>query len=117
MVTIADYTLRTTNEGKDYFALILQGGIELVKSTTSDMHYATALKCSMPTTFDEATCKGLVGKQLPGVIVKKNCEPFQVLNKNTGEMVVINQRNFYSPDAVSSESGIFEGAAEKAIFA
>jgi len=75
------------------------------------------MKCSIPTTFEESICVGMVGKQLPGAIVRKNCEPFQIMNKNTGEMVQMNHRNVYSPDAATAENGIFEGKPESAIFA
>lgn len=116
MVTIVNYALRTTVTGKSYFVLILQGGIELIKSTVSERHYATAMKCSIPTTFEEYACKALLGKELPGSIIKKRCDPFQVLNKKTGEIVKLNFRYEYAPDAVSPDQGIFEGATEKAIF-
>lgn len=116
MVTIVDYSLRTTALGKSFFSLFLQGGLELIKSSASDMHYATIMKCSIPSTFDEATCKSLIGKQLPGIILKKNCEPFEVLNKNTGEMVVMNYRYMYSPEEPSAEHAIFEGETESPLF-
>jgi hypothetical protein len=116
MVTVVDYALRTTIAGRSYFVLILQGGIELVKSSVSDRHYATAMKCSMPTTFEEYTCKAMIGKELPGSIVKTKCDSFQVLNKKTGELVQFNHRYEYAPDSASPEKGIFEGAPERAIF-
>jgi hypothetical protein len=52
MVTIVDYSLRTNQEGKEFFALILQGGIELVKSKATERYYATLKKCQIISTFD-----------------------------------------------------------------
>ena len=115
MVTIVDYSLRTTVTGKSYYVLILEGGIELVKSSVSERHYATAMKCSIPTTFEEFTCKALLGKELPGTIVKTKCEPFQIVKK-TGEVVQYDHRYEFIPDSVSAEKGVFEGAVEKATF-
>ena len=70
MVTIIDYAKRQNAEGKDFYVLILQGGIEMVRSQTSGEFYATARKASMTCTFDEATCKTLLGTQIEGEIVK-----------------------------------------------
>lgn len=116
MVTIVDYNERTTLEGKPYFVLIIQGGVELVKSSTSDMHYMTAMRCSIPTTFEEYTCKELIGKQLPGAILKKDCDPYEVTNRRTGQVVTMYHRNIYSPDATSAEAAVFEGEAERSLF-
>jgi hypothetical protein len=116
MVTIVDYKERTTLEEKSYFVLIIQGGVELVKSSTSDMHYATAMRCSIPTTFEELTCKGLIGKQLPGAIIKKDCEPYEVTNRRNGQVVTMYHRNVYSPEATSAEAAVFEGVAERSFF-
>jgi len=57
MVTIVDYSQRKNSEGKDFYSLILQGGIEMVKSKETDRYYATAKRCSITSTFDESTCK------------------------------------------------------------
>ena len=44
MVTIVDYSKRPNSEGKEFIALVLQGGLELVKSQKSERYYATAKK-------------------------------------------------------------------------
>ena len=40
MVTIIDFALRTNNEGKEFYSLILQGGIQMVNSKVTDRYYA-----------------------------------------------------------------------------
>ena len=58
-VKIVEYRIRLNSEQKPFLALILQGGIEIVKSANGNV-YATAKKASLATTFDEATCKSLI---------------------------------------------------------
>ena len=42
MVTITNYAQRTNAEGENLYALIIQGGIEMIKSKETDTFYATA---------------------------------------------------------------------------
>lgn len=116
MVTIIDYALRTNKLGDEFFALILQGGIEMVKSKETERYYATSKKCSIPSTFDEATCKGLVGEKIPGSIQKQECEPYEVTFKDTGEIVEMSHRWVYLPEGATLEDAVFEGTPQSAVF-
>ena len=110
MVTIIDYTLRTSNEGRSFFALILQGGIEIVKSANGST-YVTIRKCSLPTTFDELTCKSLVGQDLPGTIQKVECDPYEYTIEKTGEIIMLSHRFEYvnqEAQAVKGSAKVFE---------
>ena len=69
MVTIVDFKLRTNEMQEEFFALTLEGDIELVKSSSTGKFYATARKTSITSTFNEAGCKALLGKKLPGTIL------------------------------------------------
>lgn len=109
MVTIVDYAARTRSDGSVFFALILQGGIELVKSKQTDRFYATVKRASIPSTFDEATCKASIGQQFPGSIQKQSCEPYTYPVKETGDMLELNYRWAYLPDGATLEEAIFEG--------
>ena len=93
-VKITDYKLRESMEGKTFFALTLQGGIEIVKSSNGNS-YATVKKASMPTTFDEVTCQSLIGSELPGSIQKVECEPYNYTIQETGEVVLLTHRYEY----------------------
>jgi hypothetical protein len=70
MVTIVDFVKRQAKEGEEFHALILNGGLEMVKSKNSGRYYATTRKCSITTTFNEVMCKNFPGTVLEGKIVK-----------------------------------------------
>lgn len=109
MVTITDYALRQNGKGEDFYTLILQGGVEMVKSKESGRFYATAKKCSIPSTFNESTCKAMIGQQLPGVIHKVECEPYEITIKDTGEVIEFSYRWEYASEAENAEEAVFEG--------
>lgn len=99
MVKIIGYALKENSEGKLFQALILQGGIEVVKSSNGGS-YITARKVSIPSTFDEETCKELVGQQLPGSIMKVPCAPYEYTIEQTGEVIKLDYRFEYVPEAL-----------------
>jgi len=113
MVTIIGYSKRTNQNGEDFFALIVQGGIDMVESKTTGKYYATARKCSVPSTFDENTCKSLVGQQMLGTIRKVNCDPYEYVVQQTGEVITLNFHWEYSPEAETLEEVIFEGQVQQ----
>lgn len=92
MVKIIDYKLRLSRNGDPFFALIVAGGIQLVKSRESGNYYATSQKASLACTFDEATCKTLVGMELDGKIERVDCEPYEITNEETGEIRELDYR-------------------------
>ena len=53
MVRIVNYLKRQTEEGKEFFVLEISGGLELVKSQTTNQFYATSKKAFISSTFDE----------------------------------------------------------------
>jgi len=95
MVTIVDYKKRETQDGKEFFVLELQSGIEMVKSRETGKYYATVRKTSIPTTFDEQTCSALVGTKLNGTIVKQECEPYEYTIQETGEVITLHHHYVY----------------------
>lgn len=109
MVTIVDYAIRQKSDGKEFIALILQGGIELVKSKVTDQYYATSKKCSITSTFNEATAKAMIGEKIPGSIQKQTCDPYSYVVKETGEMLELNFRWVYLPEGATLEEAIYEG--------
>ena len=88
MLKITDYKLRESLEGRTFFALTLQGGIEIVKSSNGG-NYVTVRKCSLPTTFNEATCVSLLGHELPGRVEKVECEPYEYAIPQTGKSLYL----------------------------
>ncbi len=101
MVRIVNFQKRTTEQGKEFFTLELQGGVEIVKSQETGKSYMTVRKASMSSTFDEFTCQSLIGTELPGSIKKLECEAYSYTIKDTGEIITLNHRFEYVDDEVS----------------
>jgi len=105
MVTVSNYKKRKTKEGKEFITLELTGGLTLVQSQNTGSFYATVRKCSISSTFDEATAKQLLGSQLSGEIVKQETEPYQWTNKETGEVLTLNYHWCYQPNPTAELIG------------
>ena len=98
MITVINYKQRKTEEGTNFYVLEVQSGIEVVKSLMSSKYYATAKRCFIPSTFDERTCKSLIGTEIEGKIVKEECEPYKYVIKETGEVIELNHRYVYQQE-------------------
>lgn len=101
-VKIIDFNLREAQNGKQFYSLTLQGGVEIVKSSNGSS-YLTIRKASMPTTFEEATCMSLIGTELPGIIDKVDCEPYEYVIPQTGEVILLSHRYEYKEEAVTKD--------------
>jgi hypothetical protein len=95
MVKIIDYRARLDKEGNEFFVLIIEGGLEPVKSKQTGRYYFTSKKASVTTTFDALTCQELVGQRIPGSVQKVECEPFEFILKETGEVISLSHRWVY----------------------
>ena len=109
MVRVKDYVVRTTKDGRQFVALVIQGGLSFVQSKNTGNFYATVKQCSIPSTFDEDTAKSFVGEQMPGSVQKLSCPTYQWVNKTTGEVIELSHRWVYVPEGASLEEAIFEG--------
>ena len=113
MVNVIDYAVRQRkDDGSTFIALILQGGLSLVKSQNTGNYYATVKQCSIPSTFDETTAKQMVGERVPGSVVKKQCDTYERTNKETGEVLELSHRWVYLPEGATLEEAVFEGEPE-----
>ena len=115
MVTVVDYALRKCSDGREFYALILQGGLSLIQSQKTGNYYATVKKCSVPSTFDEETAKSMVGEKVPGSVQRKSCELYEWTNKDTGEVIELSHRWVYVPEGATLEDAVFEGEPEVAL--
>ncbi|HPR74077.1 MAG TPA: hypothetical protein PLX41_10500 [Bacteroidales bacterium] len=106
MVTVVDFKGRVNREGEPFYALILQGGIELVKSQETGNFYATAKRASITSTFDEMTCKGLIGQQIPGSIQRVEADPYEFTVKETGEVITLSHRWVYLKEGETVEEKV-----------
>jgi len=107
MVTVKDFVIRQTKDGREFIALILMGGLSLVQSKQTGNFYATVKQCSVPSTFDEFTAKSMIGERVPGSVVKKPCETYEWVNKTTGEIISLDYHWAYVPEGSSLEEAIF----------
>lgn len=92
MVTVKDFKVRGSKDGEEFFVLVLQGGVMPVKSKATGRTYFTAKTCTVPSTFDEETCKSIVGSQFPGQIVRVEAEPYEYTVPETGEIITLEHR-------------------------
>ena len=69
---------------------------------TSSMFYATAKKAFISSTFDEQTCKALIGTEMSGRVVKQECEAYEYIVKDTGEMLTLTHRYVYELEEVAT---------------
>lgn len=100
MVRIVNYQKRQAEDGRVFFALELSEGIEMVQSQNG-MFYASSKRAFVNCTFDELTCKALLGTEMKGSITKQECEPYEYVNKETSEILTLHHRNVYVPEETS----------------
>jgi len=106
MVTIVDFVKRKNSEGVEFNSLILQGGIELVKSRETGRYYATAKKTSITSTFDDAMCQSLIGTQIPGSVQRVESEPYKFTVPDTGEVLKLTHRWVYLKEGETMEEKV-----------
>ena len=108
MVTISGYNERVNKEGKPFYSLTVQGGLEMVLSEESGRYYATMKQASVTSTLDEKTCQGLVGTKLPGKVSKVACDPFEYTVQESGEVISLIHRRVYSQSEAPADEMIYE---------
>lgn len=106
MVKIMDYKTYQREDGTEFHSLVVQGGIEAVKSKQTDRTYLTIRQARVACTFDEDTCKELIGTSMPGKIEKVEVEPYEYAIPETGELITLSHRYEYlsEEDAVIKEN-------------
>ena len=105
MITIIEIAERKNQQGETFTALILSGGIELVKSK-QNKYYATTRKCSIPSAIDFKLAKTMIGQTFPGTIVKKPTEPY-LFTTQTGEKIELDFSYEYSEETSNFEENVF----------
>jgi hypothetical protein len=98
MVKVIEYQKRKNADGKEFFALIIMGAIEFIKSSISGNYYATAWKTSITSTFNEDVCQSLVGKAFPGMIEKVTVEPYEFKVPSSGETLMLTHKYRFNPE-------------------
>ena len=103
MVTIVDYRERQNSEGETFYALIVESGLEAVKSLETGKTYFTKKKASVPSTFTEEECQALLGEQMDGSVKRVNCDPYEFTDESTGEVIKLSHRWEYFMEGDSPE--------------
>lgn len=95
MVKIVGHKSFERENGEKFFGLVVQGGIEAVKSQQTGKTYFTSRSVTVPTTFDESTCMELVGTKINGMIKKVTTDPYDYTITETGEVIQLNHTYEY----------------------
>lgn len=95
MVKVINWKAYQTEDGKEFYALQVQGGLEAVKSKETGRTYLTARKATVSCTFDKETCEMLKGTELPGSIKRIETEPYEYAIPESGEVVTLTHRFEY----------------------
>ena len=106
-VTIVDYAKMINSKDELFFGLILEGDLEMVKSKETGRFYATARRAMITSTFSEHRCKQLIGKTMPGKIVKIACEAYEYTIPDSGEVIMLAHRYEYVP-STDMEQEVFD---------
>jgi hypothetical protein len=113
MVTVIDYAARTNSQGENFFALILQGNLEMVKSRETGNYYATAKRASVTSTFTEGACEKLIGMEIPGSIQRVPSEPYEFTIPDTGEVIQLEHRWVYLAEGQTVDAVVQEEEVQK----
>jgi len=113
MVTVIDYAQRTNSDGENFFALILQGDLEMVKSKETGNYYATAKRASVTSTFTEEACEKLIGLEIPGSIQRVPSEPYEFTIPDTGEVIQLEHRWVYLQEGETIDAVVQEEEVQK----
>ena len=108
MVTIVDVQKRTKKKpsnGKkkgeeSFLVLVIQGNLETAISKTTGRPYLTARKTSIPCTFDEPFARTLIGKELPGEILKEEVDEYEFTVPGTDQVLKLSHSYLYNPEPV-----------------
>ena len=86
--------------GEPFVSLKLQGDPEFVQSMETGKMYLTAKTAWVTSTFDEATATSLIGKEMPGIIERMPCAPYEYKVESTGELITLTHTYEYRPEPV-----------------
>jgi hypothetical protein len=98
MVTITNFYEVEKKDGSKFISLELTGSAELIQSQNTGKWYATVRKCRIPSTFDANIAKAMIGQRLEGEIVKVIVDPYEFINKRTGEIMKLQHSYAYAPN-------------------
>lgn len=95
MVTIVDYKEYQKEDGTNFCALVVQAGLQAIKSKETGRTYFTAKKAQVACTFNAELCQSLIGNEIDGTIKRREVEPYEYTNPETGEIMTLSHRYEY----------------------
>jgi len=114
MVQIIGFQKRTNTDGEDFNVLVLQGGVELIKSSETGNYYASAKRATITCTFDERMCRQLIGSKLPGKVERVACEPYEFSIPGTEEKLQLSHTFKYNPEPATAEEHVYQEEMQEA---
>lgn len=100
MVTIASYEKKKNQKNEEFIVLNLVSDVVMERSEHTGNWYANTYKANIVASFDEDTAKLMVGKQLPGSIIKKEVAPYEYTVKSTGKKMILKHSYLYVESGV-----------------
>ena len=97
-VTVTGYNDVATKDGRTFITLELTGGLQIIQSSNTGNSYATVSKCRIPSTFDSTIAESMIGQQIPGDIVRVSVDPYNYVNKRTGEIMQLQHSYAFRPE-------------------
>jgi len=101
MVKVINAHQRQGEKG-NYVSLELQGDLVMIQSQNTGRFYATAKRCFIYSTFDFETAKALIGQQIGGTIQRVECEAYDYIIPESGEVVKLMHTYTYVPEGGSA---------------
>ena len=99
MVTVVNVHKRNGSKG-EFFALELLGNVEMIQSQETGRFYATARRCSVPSSFDENTALMMIGSKMPGTIDRVQADAYDYTIPETGDVIKLAHTYEYRPESV-----------------
>ena len=109
MVTIVDFRISKNADGEKFVSLIIEGDLTLIQSKETGSFYATAKRASITSTFTEERASKLIGREIPGDIIRESCDPYTWIEPESGEEITLSHTYKYVPSVIpdSVESEVF----------
>lgn len=95
MVKIISHEERLNSDQEKFSVLILESDIQTVASENGV--YFTTRKTSVPCSFSAEIAKKMIGRELPGKIIRVPCESYEFSTVD-GEVIMLNHTYEYSPN-------------------
>lgn len=113
MVTVSNFFEMKNDEGESFVSLELSGDLEMVQSQSTGLFYATSRRCRINSTFNAELAKTMLGKTLPGNLVKIQCEEYDYTIQDTGEIVRLAHRYVYMPEGAFPDANVHVGESSQ----